>query len=157
MKRKKGRLSRAIKLFYIRFVRMRGEPVDIALGLALGLFIGVSPLLGFHTALAVLLAALFKWNKITAALGVWICNPVTAPFLFGATYLVGAKLLGMHITAHAPGELEPLSALGMLQKAPDIFWALLLGGGTLGLPIAFAGYYISLFAIKAYRRKIGRD
>jgi hypothetical protein len=51
--------------------------------------------MGFQTATAVFFAALFKWNKFSGAAGVWITNSVTAPFIYGMTYLVGAKMLGV--------------------------------------------------------------
>ncbi len=61
---------------YDRFVRIRGDPRQIAMGLTLGVFLGASPLFGFQLLLAVLIAALLRWNKIAAAMGTLISNPI---------------------------------------------------------------------------------
>jgi uncharacterized protein (DUF2062 family) len=75
---------------YERFLKIRGTPREIGLGFAIGLFVGMSPTMGFQMAIAVFLAAVFKWNKISAAAAVWITNPVTAPIIYGVTYFIGA-------------------------------------------------------------------
>ncbi len=48
---------------YDRFLKIKGDPREIALGMALGLFVGMSPFMGIQMAVAVFLAAIFKWNK----------------------------------------------------------------------------------------------
>ena len=71
---------RTLKRAYYRFLRIRGAPEQIALGMALGVFIGMTPFLGFHTVIAVMLAAVFKWSKIAAGVGVFITNPSSISF-----------------------------------------------------------------------------
>ena len=44
----------------------------------------------------------------------------------------------------------------MFQKAPEMIWALILGGIILGIPIAVAGYYIAYTAVVRYQRDIKR-
>ena len=53
------------KTLYQRFIRTRGTPREIALGFALGLFIGFSPTMGAQIVIAVFFASLLKWSKIT--------------------------------------------------------------------------------------------
>lgn len=150
----KSSLRISLKKAYERFIKIRGDPQNIALGFALGLFVGMSPTFGFQTAIAIFLAALFKWNKISAAIGVWVTNPVTTPFIYGMTYLAGAKILGMNKVNNPIGELN-IDAIGqILHKAPGIFWALTVGGVILGLPLAVAGYYFSYKIIARYQEDI---
>ena len=155
---KRNKILKSLKKLYDRFLRLRGEPRYIALGFALGLFIGMSPTMGIQTYIAVFFAALFKWNKISAAIGVWISNPVTFPLIYSFTYITGAKLLGLKKTIHPPGELEQsISAFAkFIQKAPEVIWALVLGGIILGIPVAVAGYYITNSAVVRYQRDIKR-
>ena len=80
---------------YARFLKLRGTSKELALGFALGLFIGFTPTMGIQMALGVFFASLFKWSKITAAIGVQITNPITAPFLYTFTYYIGAKIMGL--------------------------------------------------------------
>ena len=107
--KQKNRITRKasviIRKFYRRFIKIQDEPNKIALGFAFGLFVGMSPTLGIQTVIAVSLAALFRWNKISSALGVWISNPITAPFLYGITYLIGTKVLGI---GGGPGSAEEI-------------------------------------------------
>ncbi len=86
---------RQAKLNLLRFLRLRGSPDEIAKGLALGIFIGMTPTFGFQMVIAVFFALLLKENKLAAALGVWITNPVTAPFIYALEYECGRLLLGM--------------------------------------------------------------
>jgi uncharacterized protein (DUF2062 family) len=152
----KSSLGISLKKVYERFIKIRGDPRNIALGFALGLFVGMSPTFGFQTAIAIFLAALFKWNKISAAAGVWITNPITTPFIYGMTYLAGAKILGMNKANNPIAEFN-IEAIGqILYKAPGIFWSLTVGGVVLGLPLAVVGYYFSYKVIGRYQADIKR-
>jgi uncharacterized protein (DUF2062 family) len=152
----KDRFFEFFKKGYKRFLKIRGQPREIALGFALGLFIGMTPAIGFHTAMAVFFAAVLRWNKLSAAVGVWISNPFTAPILYGITYVAGAKVLGLGHASGSEHEVGAASLEGLLSKAPEILWALLIGGALIGLPVALAGYYASYFAVVRYQEKIRR-
>ena len=99
---KQGNLRKFLRRLYERFVKIRGRPREIALGFALGLFIGMSPTMGIQMPISVFVAAIFQWSKISAAVGVWITNPFTAPFIYGLTYVVGARLLGLKASLTLP-------------------------------------------------------
>lgn len=149
-----SRAKRVLKSAYERLVKIRGNPPEIALGFALGIFVGMSPFMGFQTAMAVFFASLLKWNKIAAAIGVWISNPFTAPLLYGLTYYIGASLLG-GVGPSPFAEGVDLSAfLETLAKAPEILWAMTLGGVLLGLPLAAAAYYFVHSAVQKYQQEI---
>jgi uncharacterized protein (DUF2062 family) len=142
-----------LKRTYDRFVKLRGCPREIARGFALGLFVGMSPTIGAQMLIAVPLAALLKVNKLAAVAGVWISNPLTAPFIYGLTYLVGAKIIGL--SGHlADGLADGVTVVEIIAKAPKIFWAMTVGGVVLGIPLAAAGYYLSLGAVSRYRSGI---
>jgi uncharacterized protein (DUF2062 family)/uncharacterized protein YjlB len=149
-------LVASLRQAYDRFLRIRGNPREIAGGFALGLFVGMSPYLGLHMAIAVLLAACFKWNKIAAATGVWISNPLTAPFLYGATYVAGARFLGLKKGVMPPLPMNLEDLLPLFGQAPEFFWILTVGGVILGLPAAGAGYYLAHSAIVKYREELRR-
>lgn len=145
-----------LKKAYFRFLKIRGNPREIALGFALGLFVGMTPFIGLHTAIAVPLAALFKWNKFSAALAVWISNPLTAPFIYGITYYTGAKVLFIRNGYKLPTEFNLDALLYTFRSAPEIIGILLVGGIVVGLPLAVAGYYFALKTIVEYRQSIQR-
>ncbi|MCP4371817.1 MAG: DUF2062 domain-containing protein [Deltaproteobacteria bacterium] len=144
----------SLKKGYRRFLKIRGHPNEIALGLALGLFVGMTPSMGFHTAIAVFFAALFKWNKISSAIGVWVTNPLTAPVIYGVNYYIGAKLIGLQKVYFLPEANGFIKIYKIMLKAPEIFWALTIGGIVLGLPLAVAGYYFSYSVVQKYQDDI---
>jgi uncharacterized protein (DUF2062 family) len=151
---KTRRLLRPIVRAYERFLKIRGNPREIALGMALGLFVGMTPLMGLHTLMAVPLAAMFKWNKISAAVGVWVTNALTAPIIYGINYLVGARILGLS-RSFGFEDTDGLSALYRLMvKTPEIFWATTIGGIVLGVPLAAAGYYFAYSVVHKYQAGI---
>ena len=150
---RKSRIGQSLYNAYDRFLKIRGNPKEIALGFALGLFVGMTPFMGFHMAIAVPLAALLRWNKISSALGVWITNPLSAPFIYSLTYYVGGKLTAFHDKVHV-ADIHHSGLVTFLQKAPEVVLAMLVGGAVIGLPLAFAGYYLSYGAIIKYRESI---
>ncbi len=119
---------RQMKLNLIRFLRLRGTPDEIAKGLALGVFIGLTPTFGVQMALAVFFAILLKENKIAAVLGVWVTNPVTAPFIYTLEYRIGRLLLGIDspqpVRNFAP---ETLKQFGWDVLLPIGFGSIILG------------------------------
>jgi uncharacterized protein len=149
-----GRLLASWHKAYARFLKIRGNPNEIALGFALGLFVGMSPTMGFQMAIAVFLAALFKWNKISAAVAVWITNPLTAPIIYGITYFVGAKLTGADNRFSGFKEFDVAALIHLIQQTPGILLTMTLGGIVIGIPLALAGYYFAFSAIHTYQKDI---
>ena len=87
-------------------------------------------------------------------MGVWITNPLTAPFIYGVNYVVGAKLLGIKKAYVFSETLSLETIIKMIQKAPEILWALILGGIILGLPLAVAGYFFAYSVVQRYQEGI---
>ena len=150
-----NRVLLSIKKYYERFLKIRGNPHEIAMGFALGLFIGMSPFMGIHMGIAIFLAAVLKYNKFAAGVAVWISNPLTAPILYGTTYYIGAKFIGLE-SAYLLPKLDQNILLVIIKQAPEIIGILTMGGILLGLPVAAVGYFISLKAITRYREDIKR-
>jgi uncharacterized protein (DUF2062 family) len=148
-----SRFGRYLYKPYERFLKIRGNPREIALGFALGLFVGMTPFMGLHMAIAIPLAALFKWNKFSSALAVWITNPLTAPFIYSLTYYVGARLTSFRSDVQLAG-IDHTGLISFLQKAPEVMLAMIIGGAVVGLPLAMAGYYFSYAAITKYRKTL---
>ncbi len=139
---------------YERFLKIRGEPREVALGLALGVFIGMMPILGLQTVSAIFFASLLKWNKISAALGTLISNPLTIPPLYALTYFVGSKIMGLQQGLPRFTGTGVDTLLHLLNRTPEIIWAMFLGGFILGLPAAVAAYFFSREAVRQYQSKI---
>ena len=151
---KNSRWYTALVKAYERFLKIRGRPRDIALGMALGLFIAMTPTMGFQMIIAVFFASLLKWNKFSAAAGVWLTNPVTAPIIYGLCYLVGSIFYKPGKIHTLPDNIDATGIYQILLKAPDMFLSLTIGGVILGLPLAIIGYYVSYSLVKKYQENI---
>jgi len=154
MARDRSPRSGTIASAYGRFMRIRGEPREIALGLALGVMVGMTPFLGFHTVIALFLATLLKWSRITATAGVFITNPLTAPFIYPVTYLVGHAVWGLSTipSLEKAASLEALVAL--IKSSPLILVDLTVGGVLIGLPLSLLTYWVTFKAVQSYRAKL---
>ena len=71
---------------------------SIAMGLALGVFIGMLPIFGFQMIPAVAISIRLNINKLAAAAGVWITNPLTVIPIYLFNYWTGSKLLPSYLS-----------------------------------------------------------
>lgn len=139
---------RQFKLNLIRLIRLRGEPDQIARGMALGLFIGMTPTFGIQMFLAFIFAVLLRQNKIAALIGVWNTNPLTAPIIYGMEYEVGRVLLDLPRPETVLSfNYETLQDLGWLVASP-----LCLGSVVVGIPVAIIGYAVTLHFMPVLRQ-----
>ena len=131
---------RQLKLLVVRFIRLRGLPEEIAKGVALGIFIGMTPTFGFQMAIALFFAYLLRENRLAALVGVWVTNPVTAPVIYAIEYEMGRILLDLE-RARLPLEFtwEAYSKLGW-----NIMYPLWVGGTLAGLILGSLSYFITL-------------
>lgn len=146
----KEQFKRSVGKIYQRFLKLRGDPHAIAMGLALGVFVGMSPLMGLHSVIAVTAAAVFKWSKVAAILGVFVTNPLTAPVIYPLTYTLGATVLGNPVSLGASGGLN----LGdLFHSSPLVLTNLFVGGGIVGLAGGAVSYFVANRAIRRYRKR----
>jgi len=142
--------KRALRLFYLRILRLQGRPEEIAWGMAIGVFFGMTPTVPLHMLLAILIAFLLGKNKIAAGLGVWVAVPPALPFI----YLLDYKI-GKFITGTQGPDLGgcTFSIAQLIEKGWPIFYSLLLGGFIFGLICAIPAYYLTKRVIILYRQR----
>lgn len=138
---------RQFKLNLIRLARIKSSPDAIARGVALGIFIGFTPFFGFHILIALFFAFILRQNKIAAFAGVWITNPLTAPFIYALEYEIGRMLLGMEPVGTAVFSRELTWDIAVHLGLP-----LMLGSVILGLPLALISYALSLRLLPVLRQ-----
>jgi uncharacterized protein (DUF2062 family) len=132
-----------------RLKNYEGNPRKIALGVAIGVFIGVTPLFPFHTVIALLLAMLLKGSKIGAAAGVWVSNPVTLPFFYIITYKTGALFL----EGTPDVNISQQSFSDFVHAGLDITHAMIMGSIVIGIVLSIAAYLATLQLISALRKR----
>lgn len=157
-------LERQIKYYYLRFIRLRGEPHELALGMAFGVFAGMMPIMPFQIAAAVTLALFFKGSKITAVLGTWVSNPLNWYFLYYYNYKLGVFILRFpeqkavfsSIMKAVQSAEEPMAVVGKILGAGGVSAAAFcIGGLVMGIAAAVPTYFIFLplfRKLRAWRR-----
>ncbi len=156
------RRRRSLKRRWIRFVLdLMGRaqtPERVAAAIALGVAVGLSPFIGFHFILAIILAFCFRLNKFDAVLGSFAGNPWTLPPFYALGYRLGRWVLG-----YAPARVPPLKWQRILHND---FWitfrgsgfgprlgSFLLGTTLLAAAAGLATYLTGRALLKLYHRR----
>ncbi|HOD97403.1 MAG TPA: DUF2062 domain-containing protein [Syntrophales bacterium] len=134
-------IKRRLRDFHERFINLRGEPGHIAMGMAIGVFIGVTPTIPFHTVLIIAVGVLFKQNIMAGYLGSWlISNPLTIPLFYFYQYELGRILLGIQTGAWVMPEL---TVAGIMNIGWHILIPLLVGGVVSAPFFAIPAYFFA--------------
>lgn len=106
--------KKGVKRFVLEdFLHNNDTPRKKALSIALGVFIGLSPLWGFHTVIVLFLALFLRLNKVIAFAFSNISLPPFIPFVLYASTKAGQWATGNQLTLswNDPGNLEVLGHL----------------------------------------------
>ncbi|MBS0184765.1 MAG: DUF2062 domain-containing protein [Proteobacteria bacterium] len=150
--------KRLFRYLFLRLLRLKASPYAIALGLAIGVAISFTPLLGAHIILAVSLSWTLRANKVSALLGTLIGTPWTLPFMLFLSYKTG--ILCTHFfhklfpTIPLPTSLVdvPIFNFKDVYTHPTTFFMpTLLGSLPLGICVGFFAYITIFMLIKSYR------
>ena len=117
-----------------------GTPGRQASAVALGLYIGASPFIGFHLALSMLLGRFLGLNRLLIYAAANISNPFFAPLLYASEIQVGAWLRTGHM--YSPSTLERIRLGGL---ALDV----LIGSVVVGLSLALMGLLLTYAIVQA--------
>jgi uncharacterized protein len=158
---------RAFTYFWKRIVRLSGSPHAVAAGAAAGAFASFTPLVGFHFILSFALAYIIRGNMLAAALGTAVGNPLTFPFIWGATHGVGRWILSggtreistSAVSQHAQSRIsEGIWSVGIDRLWP-IMKPMLVGAIPLGLIAATITYVLVFAAVRGVqkRRRLKRE
>jgi uncharacterized protein (DUF2062 family) len=131
--------KRKVREFIKHIKDLQGDPHYIAMGMAIGVFVGFTPTLPFHTIIAILLAFVLRGSKPAAIIGVWSGNPVTIPFFYIGSYKVGMFIHGNS----APFDIKYESITELLDLGLDVTLAMITGGVIIGVLPAIATYFIT--------------
>lgn len=146
-----SRWRRQLRYIYQRLVRLEGDPSRIAWGMALGVYIGVTPTIPFHMISALALASLLRVSRVAAVMGCWIANPLTIPLFYYGSFVIGKRLL-------YPGEALVWPHTVDLRELLYLGWkvnlALQVGGLILALPFGGAAYFFTLWVLRRYRTSL---
>ncbi|NKB52612.1 MAG: DUF2062 domain-containing protein [Rhizobiaceae bacterium] len=149
-----------------RILRLTATPHAVAAGVAAGAFTSFSPFMGLHFLIAFVLAWMIRGNLLASALGTFVGNPLTFPFIWAATYNTGQYLLHNADASSAPPDIvlamtNVMNAVfefdghGASQALNQIWEPLLLpmlvGGGLIGLIVTVPLYFVTRRAAAMFR------
>jgi uncharacterized protein (DUF2062 family) len=137
---KKSSVKEKLERFITQTKSLKGDPHYIAKGMAIGVFISVTPTIPFHTVTAIFLSFILKGSKLAAATGVWACNPLTLPFFYYGSYKVGTYLFGLS----APFDPSYENLTELVKIGVELTLAMITGGVIIGIPIGMIAYFITL-------------
>lgn len=130
------RLRAKARALWIAAKEERASPREIALAVGLGVVAGSTPAVGFHTAIALGLATLFRKNRLFCWLGSRVANTFTLPFIAIASVQLAHGL--------RTGAWLDVDRAHILERLPELMldWALgcLPVGGALGAAVGGLAY-----------------
>ncbi|MFZ5759398.1 MAG: DUF2062 domain-containing protein [Thermodesulfobacteriota bacterium] len=153
--------QRIVKYLYLRFIRLQGDPVTLARGVGIGVFVGQTPTIPFQSAITLFLAMYFRGAKIPALLA----SMLTTPFTYYAAWKIGTWLTpwdlsweriaaAKEIIQSGAGLAEILAEFGKLGQ--ETIFAMLLGGVLWAAPCAIVSYFVAykfFLVVQEKRRK----
>jgi uncharacterized protein (DUF2062 family) len=143
-------LRRALRYQWLKFLRLQEDPRKLAWGMALGVFIGVTPTIPFHLVAALSLAALFRVSPVTTIIGIQVGNPLTIAPIYLAAYKVGQFLLYRGKPLVFPQTFSFEAWLRVLWQGGV---ALQVGGIIIAIPPAIVAYFLTLWIVQRYQRR----
>ncbi len=120
----------------------------IALSSGLGMVIGFSPYLGFHTLLATVTSIGLRLPIYPLMIGAYITNPITVPPIYAFLYKVGTILTDSS-KKDINWSVQSFSELMVLTKS--IIWPLFVGCHVVGLILGIITYFVVKYLLIKYR------
>jgi uncharacterized protein (DUF2062 family) len=140
----------AIRDKFREILKVKDTPHRIAMAFALGVFLGISPLLGLHTIGAFFIAWLLRLNRLVAIVGVYITNPWTIVPIYTFCIWVGARLTGLEKIIPAVN-WNDVTLMVFMSELKHLIIPFLLGTIIVGSLSAIVSYIIIRWAVVRYR------
>jgi uncharacterized protein (DUF2062 family) len=165
------KLGRTIKGFLVELMMLNDTPHSIAMGVAVGFLVGLTPTVGLQMGIVALISLFIRCNRTAGCAIVWITNPVTMVPIFFFNYVVGARVLQRWVDLdvltwsdfrsrieHAfiyDRWYENLVAmlLAFFRLTIQLAGPLWFGSMIVALAFAVPSYFIVLAMVRRHRRK----
>jgi uncharacterized protein len=171
---KDGLWSRASEFIKSKILHVNDSPQRIARGVAVAWWVtfAIAPLLGTHIWVALLLAFIFRANKVSMLAFMWVHNPVTMWPIIYMNAKVGSLVTriwqspgdtGMAEMAQFLKQWERVGIIASIRQGDfwkrlwDVMWSVgtevWIGGAILGAMACIGSYYATKHIVIFYRRK----
>lgn len=143
------KLKRKARLTYLKILRIDDPPERIARGAAIGVFMGVFPTFGLGIVFSLAAAFILRANKAASVLGSFIMNPVTSPFFWTASLVVGSVLTGDDFSVI----YAQMKDQGWVTGAGRATFDFMIGNLLISAVTTVASYYIVKKWVIGHRRR----
>ena len=172
-----SRLAARVRDWFVRLLHLDDSAHRIALGAAVGMFIAMTPTIGFQMLLVLFLLWFIPGNRAAGLPIVWLTNPATLVPIYYFNYRVGVGLLGepagVNMEADWNRVVSTVPVLPRLLTSPvswfsdmwtwlgrlwnamtDIMPQLWLGSAIVGLVSSLIVYALMVSLVNVYRKRI---
>lgn len=144
------------KKFAVRVLELDDTPKEIARGIALGVFIAMTPTVGIQMIAIATVCTIAGGNRLAGVAMAWISNPLTIVPIYWLDYFIGSMILRTKmVTIGEIAKVVDLKSTGIFSMffeflgnlgtmAVDLAGPMFLGGAILGIVCAMPAYYISV-------------
>ena len=143
-----------------RLLRIADTTHNLALGLAIGLGVSFSPLVGTHFIQAGILSFILRGNAFASLMGTFFGNPWTFPFIWWASFSLGRFLFGVFGFTGAqdiPQHMDPSAMWDLALSHPmELFLPWMLGGYILLFAAITPAYFVYFPLIRAAKKAKAR-
>lgn len=138
------------------FSQKKNTPQAIAKGAMAGVFLGMTPSVGFQILPAILIATALKGNRMVAVVMTFVSNPFTVMPIYAMDFFIG-KILLPEFTNISFAKVEDLILDFSFSKFFNIGYETILvlwaGGIVVAIPSGILTYYIFLYLVSMFRKK----
>lgn len=156
-------IERIGKYYYRRFQRLKGDPHALAGGFAIGVFIGCTPTMPFHTVAIIIATIASRTSTVAGILSSWlVCNPLTYFPIYYFSLVIGNAVTPYHLSwVKIKTTLDLLLTSDSFVQSMKLIMGLgcesivvmLVGGTILAIPFTIVSFYLSLKFFIAVRNK----
>jgi uncharacterized protein (DUF2062 family) len=142
-----------LRAAYSGLVRQNSSPDKMAKGLALGVFLGIFPTFGAGSALALVVSSWLGWNRVAAALGTLIANPLLNPLFLSLSVITGNLFVPSRFRIVLEGLPRDDWWPGLLRFLPTH----LLGNLLVSMALTALAHVVGRMVITRYRESRAKD
>lgn len=123
----------------------------MAVSFAVGVFIGISPLLGAHTLLGMGASYAFRLNMVATITGVYITNPWTMIPIYTFCTWIGTLMLGTELLLHEI-DFGSLSFGTLMDELRHLLKPFLIGSFAVAAVSAVLFYALAFWLLKRMKK-----
>ncbi len=138
---------------FSKLIKISDTPHSISLGFAIGVFSAFTPLIGLHIVIAIFFSWLVNANYLSSVAGTFIGTPITYPFMWISSILVGNIFFSVDNLNKDLFENFSFYSWDFFLLIKPFIWSFVIGSTVLGLISSFLSYFLLKRLVILYRRR----